>query len=59
MLSQIDLPRDSQSGLKDCLEFILKIKGIDSVKFDAKDVMRHKKLYLQSLASMKRKNNKD
>ena len=41
-VSQIDLPRDSQSGLKDCLEFILKIKGIDAVEFQPKDVMRHK-----------------
>ena len=40
--SQIDLPRDSKSGLKDCLEFILKIKGIDVVNFVPKDVMRHK-----------------
>ena len=41
-VSQIDLPKDSQSGLKDCLEFILNIKGIDAVKFGPKDVMRHK-----------------
>tara|TARA_Y100000389_G_scaffold201146_1_gene243134 strand:- start:1747 stop:2721 length:975 start_codon:yes stop_codon:yes gene_type:complete len=41
-VSQIDLPKDSQSGLKDCLEFILDIKGIDSVEFESKDVMRHK-----------------
>ena len=40
--SQIDLPKDSQSGLKDCLEFILDIKGIDAVKFGSRDVMRHK-----------------
>ncbi len=40
-VSQIDLPKDSQSGLKDCLEFILNIKGIDAVKFGPKDVMRH------------------
>ncbi len=41
-VSQIDLPKDSQSGLKDCLEFILSIKGIDAVNFGPKDVMRHK-----------------
>ena len=41
-VSQIDLPKDSQSGLKDCLEFILNIKGIDAVKFGPKDLMRHK-----------------
>ncbi len=41
-VSQIDLPREAQSGLKDCLEFILSIKGIDAVQFESKDVMRHK-----------------
>ena len=41
-VSQIDLPRESSSGLKDCLEFILNIKGIDAVNFSPKDVMRHK-----------------
>ena len=41
-VSQIDLPRESSSGLKDCLEFILKIKGIDAVNFLPEDVMRHK-----------------
>ena len=58
-VSQIDLPKDSQSGLKDCLEFILKIKGIDAVKFGPKDVMRHK--IVSSIVSEyeKRKKNKD
>ena len=58
-VSQIDLPRDSQSGLKDCLEFILNIKGIDAVKFGPKDVMRHK--IVSSIVSEyeKRKKNKD
>ena len=41
-VSQIDLPRESLSGLKDCLEFILDIEGIDAVNFGPKDVMRHK-----------------
>lgn len=41
-VSQIDLPKDSFSGLKDCLEFILTIKGIQSVNFTPDDVMRHK-----------------
>tara|TARA_Y100000768_G_scaffold22821_1_gene15545 strand:- start:8282 stop:9256 length:975 start_codon:yes stop_codon:yes gene_type:complete len=41
-VSQIDLPRESLSGLKDCLEFVLDIKGIDAVNFGPKDVMRHK-----------------
>ena len=58
-VSQIDLPRDSQSGLKDCLEFILDIKGIDAVKFGPKDVMRHK--IVSSIVSEyeKRKKNKN
>ena len=58
-VSQIDLPKDSQSGLKDCLEFILNIKGIDAVKFGPKDVMRHK--IVSSIISEyeKRKKNKD
>ena len=58
-VSQIDLPKDSQSGLKDCLEFILNIKGIDAVKFGPRDVMRHK--IVSSIVSEyeKRKKNKD
>ena len=58
-VSQIDLPKDSQSGLKDCPEFILNIKGIDAVKFGPKDVMRHK--IVSSIVSEyeKRKKNKD
>ena len=58
-VSQIDLPKDSQSGLKDCLEFILNIKGIDAVKFGPKYVMRHK--IVSSIVSEyeKRKKNKD
>ena len=58
-VSQIDLPKDSQSGLKDCLEFILNIKGLDAVKFGPKDVMRHK--IVSSIVSEyeKRKKNKD
>ena len=58
-VSQIDLPRDSQSGLKDCLEFILNIKGIDAVKFGPKDVMRHKIVSSIVREYEKRKKNKD
>ncbi len=58
-VSQIDLPKDSQSGLKDCLEFILKIKGIDAVEFDSKDVMRHKIVSSIIKEYEKRKKNKD
>ncbi len=55
--SQIDLPKDSQSGLKDCLEFILDIKGIDAVKFGSRDVMRHK--IVSSIVSEYGKRNKN
>ena len=58
-VSQIDLPKDSQSGLKDCLEFILNIKGIDAVKFGPKDVMRHKIVSCIVSEYEKRKKNKD
>ena len=40
--SQIDLPRDVKSGLKDCLEFMPKVKGSHITRFNANDVMRHK-----------------
>ena len=39
--SQIDLPRGSKSGLKDCLEFIPKVTGAHITEFKASDVMRH------------------
>tara|TARA_B100001564_G_scaffold160585_1_gene135063 strand:+ start:1592 stop:2560 length:969 start_codon:yes stop_codon:yes gene_type:complete len=41
-ISQVDLPRDVKSGLKDCLEFISNVKGSFVTKFKASDVMRHK-----------------
>ena len=40
-ISQVDLPRDIKSGLKDCLEFIPKIKGTHITAFNSDDVMRH------------------
>ncbi|MBH43957.1 MAG: PhoH family protein [Gammaproteobacteria bacterium] len=39
--SQVDLPSDIKSGLKDALEFIPKIKGVHTTKFKPQDVMRH------------------
>tara|TARA_B100000965_G_scaffold404496_1_gene435380 strand:- start:441 stop:1421 length:981 start_codon:yes stop_codon:yes gene_type:complete len=41
-ISQIDLPKEAKSGLKDCLEFIDKIDGVAINKFSANEVMRHK-----------------
>ena len=58
-VSQIDLPRESLSGLKDCLEFILKIKDIEAVNFVPKDVMRHKIVTSIITEYGKRKKNKD
>jgi phosphate starvation-inducible PhoH-like protein len=58
-VSQIDLPREAQSGLKDCLEFILSIKEIDAVHFEPKDVMRHKIVTSIINEYEKRKKNKN
>tara|TARA_B100001057_G_scaffold182761_1_gene183452 strand:+ start:3495 stop:4469 length:975 start_codon:yes stop_codon:yes gene_type:complete len=58
-VSQIDLPRESLSGLKDCLEFVLDIKGIDAVNFGPKDVMRHKIVTSIISEYEKRKKNKN
>ena len=40
--SQIDLPRGSKSGLKDCLEFMPNVNGAHITEFKASDVMRHR-----------------
>ncbi|MEK9976915.1 MAG: PhoH family protein [Gammaproteobacteria bacterium] len=58
-VSQIDLPHSVQSGLKDCLEFVLDIKGIDVVRFQPKDVMRHKIVSSIINAYDKRKKNRN
>jgi phosphate starvation-inducible PhoH-like protein len=58
-VSQIDLPREALSGLKDCLEFILNIKGIDAVHFESSDVMRHKIVTSIINEYEKRKKNKN
>jgi len=58
-VSQIDLPKESSSGLKDCLEFILNIKGVDAINFKPKDVMRHKIVSSIITEYEKRKKNKD
>ncbi len=41
-LSQIDLPRNQQSGLVRCLDILKGIKGIGIVKLSAEDVVRHR-----------------
>jgi phosphate starvation-inducible PhoH-like protein len=40
-LSQVDLPKDVKSGLRDCVPKIEHIKGIDVVRFSDVDVVRH------------------
>ncbi|MEE2746059.1 MAG: PhoH family protein [Pseudomonadota bacterium] len=40
-LSQIDLPRGVQSGLKDAVERLKAVHGISIVEFDDRDVVRH------------------
>ena len=39
--SQIDLPFGAKSGLKDALEILPEIKGVDIVHFTEEDVVRH------------------
>lgn len=40
-LTQIDLPRKSDSGLKRTVEMLREIEGIGIVEFDNKDIIRH------------------
>tara|TARA_Y100000817_G_C16844840_1_gene539586 strand:+ start:690 stop:1670 length:981 start_codon:yes stop_codon:yes gene_type:complete len=41
-VSQVDLPKDTKSGLIDCLEFMDKIKGVTISNFKSSDVVRHR-----------------
>ena len=41
-MSQIDLPKRSESGLIHAFEILKDIKGIAFVEFDSKDIVRHK-----------------
>ena len=41
-ITQIDLPKGSTSGLKEILKLIPKEKGIDTIKFQSKDIVRHR-----------------
>ncbi len=40
-VTQIDLPPSDKSGLSDAARILNKVKGIDFIYFDAKDVVRH------------------
>lgn len=41
-ITQVDLPRTQQSGLIHAMHVLKNIKGIDTVIFDKKDIVRHK-----------------
>lgn len=41
-MTQIDLPHDQKSGLKEALQLLGGIEGISVVEFDKKDIVRHK-----------------
>ena len=41
-MTQIDLPPQQKSGLKDAMEVLKDIKGIGFVHFNQKDIVRHK-----------------
>jgi phosphate starvation-inducible PhoH-like protein len=41
-VSQIDLPKNQQSGLKDALRVLDGVKGISFIEFDESDVIRHR-----------------
>ena len=40
-ITQIDLPPSDKSGLSDAARILNKVKGIDFIYFDSKDVVRH------------------
>lgn len=41
-VTQIDLPRSQQSGLIHAMNILKDVKGIASIEFDKKDIVRHK-----------------
>ena len=41
-LTQMDLPREQKSGLRVALDILNNVKGIATVRFDQKDIVRHK-----------------
>ena len=41
-MTQIDLPHEQKSGLKEALQLLSGIEGISVVKFNKKDIVRHK-----------------
>jgi phosphate starvation-inducible PhoH-like protein len=41
-ITQIDLPRNQNSGLVQAMKILHNIKGIDFITLDIRDVVRHK-----------------
>ena len=41
-MTQIDLPREQKSGLKEALKVLKGVEGIQVVELNAKDIVRHK-----------------
>ena len=41
-LTQVDLPRNTRSGLADALRVLQGVKGIGFVQMDERDIVRHK-----------------
>ena len=41
-MTQIDLPREQKSGLKEALNILSGIEGIEIVELNRKDIVRHK-----------------
>ena len=41
-MTQIDLPREQKSGLKEALKILTDIEGIGIVELNQKDIVRHK-----------------
>jgi phosphate starvation-inducible PhoH-like protein len=39
--SQVDLPFGAKSGLKDAMEILPKVRGVDIIRFGEEDVVRH------------------
>jgi phosphate starvation-inducible PhoH-like protein len=41
-MTQIDLPREQKSGLREALNILQHVEGISVVELDRKDIVRHK-----------------
>lgn len=57
-VTQIDLPRKQQSGLKESLRILANVPGISRVNLDDKDIIRHK-LVSRIVAAYKKQEDKD